>query len=73
MELGTNAQVGAGVTTGITLHVRLTSELKPLMGAAVIVEVADPPAATDAGDSGDAEIWKLGGGAACTESAIVCE
>ena len=63
IEAGMNAHVGAGVTTGVMpLQDRFTVPLKPLSGAMVIVEVADPPAATEAGDSADAVIVKSGGG-----------
>lgn len=63
IELGTNTHVGAGLTTGLTLlQDRLPVPLKPLSGATVIVEVADAPAGTVAGESGDAAIVKSGGG-----------
>jgi len=63
IEAGMNAHVGAGVTIGIMpLQDRFTVPLKPLSGATVIVEVADPPTATEAGDSADAAMVKSGGG-----------
>ncbi|MGA8311465.1 MAG: hypothetical protein WB755_15650, partial [Terriglobales bacterium] len=62
-ELGLNEQEGRGVTEGvIALQDRLTVPLKPFTGAIVIVEVADPPAGTVAGESDDAAIVKSGGG-----------
>jgi len=48
-EVGTKLQVGARFTTGVTAHVRFTALLKPFTGAIVTVEVAVPPAATEAG------------------------
>jgi hypothetical protein len=63
IELGTNTHVGAGLTTGLTLlQDRLTVPLKLLSGATVIVEVADPPGGTVAGQSDDAAIVKSGDG-----------
>lgn len=62
IEAGTNVHAGAGVTTGATLQERFTALLKPLSAATVIVEVADAPAATDAGESADPAIEKSGGG-----------
>ena len=61
-ELGLSEHVGGRATTGVTLQDRFTVPLKPLTGAMVIVEVADPPAAIDAGESADAAIVKSGGG-----------
>jgi hypothetical protein len=55
-EGGTNAHTAAGVTTGVMLlQDRFTVPLKPFNGAMVIVEVADTPVATVAGDSVVAE------------------
>jgi hypothetical protein len=62
-EAGLSEQVGAGLATVIMLQPKLTVPLKPPDGARVIVEVADPPAVTDAG-KGEAE--RLKSGAACT-------
>jgi hypothetical protein len=45
-DAGLNAHVGPRVAAGATLHVKATAALKPFAG--VIVEVADPPGATDA-------------------------
>src|SRR4029077_12015079 len=42
-------QVGGEVTTGVMLQDNATLLLKPFRGATVTVEVADTPAATDAG------------------------
>jgi hypothetical protein len=63
-EVGTSVQVGAGLTTGAMLHVRFTVSVKPLNGAIVIVEVADPPAVTAAGESAVAVMAKSADGAA---------
>ena len=48
-EAGFNAHVGPRVAAGATLHVKATALAKLLTGAIVIVEVEEPPAATDAG------------------------
>jgi hypothetical protein len=48
--LGLSEHVAGGFTTGLTWQVRFTVTLKPLRGAMVIVEVADPPAVTVAGE-----------------------
>ena len=58
IEFEAKAHVGAGVTTGAMLQLRLTVPLKPLTGAIVMVEVADPPAATVAGESAEAATVK---------------
>lgn len=50
-ELGLSAHVGGRETTGVTAHDRFTVLLKPLSGAIVMVEVADPPAEIVAGES----------------------
>jgi len=65
-EVGTKLQVGARFTTGVTAHVRFTALLKPFTGAIVTVEVAVPPAATEAGESAVAVTVKSGTGAAVT-------
>jgi hypothetical protein len=54
------AQVGAGLPPPVTLQVSATAPVKPPVGATVIVEVADAPAETVAGDSAGAAIVKLG-------------
>jgi hypothetical protein len=60
-ELGTKAQVGGGVTTGVMLlHDRFTVLLKPASGVTVMVEVADPPCTIVAGDAAEAPIVKSG-------------
>lgn len=57
IEGGTNAHVGGEVTTGVMLlHDRFTGPANPLRAVMVIVEVADPPAATEAGEKADAAI-----------------
>ena len=62
-ELGSNEQEGRGVTEGaIALQDRLTVPLKPFIGAIVIVEAADPPAANETGQSVEAVIVKSGDG-----------
>ena len=61
-EVGTKAHVGAGVTAGvILLQDKTTVLLKPLSGATLTVEVAVPPAATEAGFRADAVSVKSGG------------
>jgi len=60
-EVGTKAQVGAGVTTGVMLlHDSATVLVKPFAALMVIVEVADAPCTTGAGVV--AAIEKSGGG-----------
>ena len=59
-EAGLNAQVGPRVATGATLQVKATASVKPLTGPIVTVEVEDAPAATVAGESGEAAIVKSG-------------
>jgi len=62
-ELGLKEHAGARVTAGVTLlQDRLTVPLKPFIGVMVIVEVADPPAETVAGESGEAATVKSAGG-----------
>ena len=61
-ELGLSEHAGARVTAGVMLQDRLTVPLKPFIGVMVIVEVADPPAETVAGDSGEAATVKSAGG-----------
>ena len=62
-EVGFSEQVGAGLAAVIMLQAKFTVPLKPADGAKVMVEVAEPPAATDAGN-GEAE--RLKSGAPCT-------
>jgi hypothetical protein len=60
---GTKAHVGAGVTTGVMLlQDRFTVPVKPFRAAMVMVEVAVPAAATEAGASGVAVRVKSGPG-----------
>jgi hypothetical protein len=60
-ELGLNEHVGAGIPPPVMLlQAKLTVPLKPLVGAMVIVEVADPPAETEAGERAEAAIVKSG-------------
>jgi len=59
-EVGDNAHVGAGVPPPVTTQVSVTVPVKPAVEPTVIVEVADPPAATEAGESAPAEIVKSG-------------
>ena len=66
-ELGLNEQVGARVPAGVmALQVRPIAPVKPLVGAMVIVEVADPPAETEAGERAEAAIVKSAGRGAVT-------
>jgi hypothetical protein len=61
-EIGANAQVAGGVTAGtIALQDKLNVSLKPFSGVMLMVDVADPPAATVAGESAEAVIVKSGG------------
>jgi hypothetical protein len=56
-----NPQAGAGVPPPVTLEqASVTAPLKPPVGAMVMVEVDDPPAATVAGEAGPAVIVKSG-------------
>jgi len=56
------AHDGAGVPPPVTLvQARVTAPLKPPVGAMVMVEVDDPPAATVAGESAGAVTVKSGG------------
>jgi hypothetical protein len=58
-ELGLNEQEGNGVTEGaIVLQDRFTIPLKPFIGMTVIVEVAEVPAETVAGERVEAAIVK---------------
>ena len=66
IDAGTKEQVGAGVTTGVMLHVKLTVPLKAFVGTTVMVEADVPPAGTEAGDSAEAATVKSGTGAAAT-------
>jgi hypothetical protein len=71
-ELGLNEHVGAGVPPPVMpLQAKLTVPLKPLVGAMVIVEVADPPAETEAGESAEAAIVKSAGGGVTVRLTVV--
>ena len=60
-ELGLNEHVGAGVPPPVMLlQTKLTVPLKPLVGTMVIVEVADPPAETEADERAEAATVKSG-------------
>lgn len=61
-EAGLIEHVGTRVTVGATLHVKFTAPAKPLVGEMVIVEVADPPAETVAGERAAGVITKSGAG-----------
>jgi hypothetical protein len=65
-EGGTKEQVGAGVTTGVIVQVKLTVPLKAFVGATVMVEADVPPAGTEAGESAEPATVKSGTGAAAT-------
>jgi len=58
MELGLNEHLGASDGAGVTEHENDTKPLKPATTAMSIVEVADPPAATEAGVNAEAESEK---------------
>lgn len=61
-ELGLNEHTGVRVTVGVMLlQDKLTAPLKPFCAAMVIVEVADAPSATVAGESGVAATVKSAG------------
>ena len=60
MEFALKAQLGAGVPPPVTAQVSATVPVKPPVGATVIVEVDDAPAAIEAGASAGAEIVKPG-------------
>ena len=67
-EGGTNEQLTPG---GGLLQDKLTAPLKPFTGPIVIVESLEPPAATEAGDRGEAVMLKSGDtGAGFTVSPI---
>src|SRR5258708_25000352 len=70
-EAGLSAHVGPRVAAGATVQVRATASLKPLTGPIVIVEVADAPGATVAGESAEAAIVKSAATAAVL-NATVC-
>ena len=60
-EVKLNAQAGRGIPPPVTLvQASATAPLKPPVGAMVMVEVDDPPAATVAGEGGAAVIVKSG-------------
>jgi hypothetical protein len=63
-EMAPNVQVGAGVTAGVMLLQEsfTLATSKPPVAVRVTVDVADPPAATDAGDKVEAvseKPWKV--------------
>ena len=64
--VGLNEHVAGRFTVGVMLQDRATLPLKLFTGAIVIVEVADAPAATEAGASAEAERVKSGTGTALT-------
>jgi hypothetical protein len=57
-EAGFNAHVGPRVAAGVTVQVRATASARPLTRVIVTVEVADAPAATEAGVSAVAPMLK---------------
>jgi hypothetical protein len=60
-EPGVNEHVAGGFTAGtILLQDKLNVPSKPFMGVMVMVDVADPPAATVAGESAEPVIVKSG-------------
>ena len=60
-ELGAKAHVGGEVTAGtMLLQDKLNVPSKPFRGVMVMVDVADPPAATVAGESAEPVIVKSG-------------
>ena len=60
-ETAASEQVAAGLTAGETLQVSATvDELSPPEGVIVMVDFADAPGATEAGDSAVAERAKAG-------------
>jgi hypothetical protein len=60
-EAGLNEHAGGRLTTGVMLQDRVTAPLKPLCAVIVIVDVAETPAATEAGESAEAATVKSGG------------
>jgi len=65
-EVGLNVHVGCFAAAGVTVQDKLTALLNPLAGVIVIVEVAIPPFATEAGVRAVAAIVKSGTGAGVT-------
>lgn len=59
-EFGLNVHDGAGLPPPVTAQAKVTEPVKPPLGVTVMVEVADPPAATVAGLSAGAATAKLG-------------
>jgi hypothetical protein len=59
---GLSEQLGERAPAGATLQIRATSPVKPTVGAIVMVDVAVPPAATEAGERAAPEIVKSGPG-----------
>jgi len=75
-EDGLNEQLGGAVVVAEPLRVMLqesvTPALNPPVGEMEMVEVADPPGATDAGEIAVAEIVKLGGTCTTREREALC-
>ena len=65
-EFELSEHVPGGVAAGVTAHVRFTVPAKPFSGAMVIVDVAVPPAATEAGENAEAATVKSGTGTPVT-------
>jgi hypothetical protein len=65
-DAGFNAHVGPRVAAGVTVQVRATGSARPLTRVIVTVEVADAPAATEAGASAVAPMVKSGAAVAVT-------
>ena len=59
-EFGLNVHDGAGLPPPVTAQAKVTEPVKPPLGVTVMVEVADPPAATVAGLSAGAATAKPG-------------
>jgi hypothetical protein len=70
-EVGLSEHAGGRITTGVTAQLKFTALLNPLTGAIVIVDVAIPPAVTEAGVSAEAAIVKSATGAAVTVKVTV--
>lgn len=59
------------MTTGVMPQVKVTAPLKPLSGATVIVDVAEAPAATEAGASGVPAMVKSGAGSTVNPTVVL--
>ena len=59
-EVGLNEHAGGLVTLGVTPQLNVTIPVNPLVGAMVTVDVAELPAAIDAGESAVADNVKSG-------------